>query len=133
MSYFCFFIYYTWRSYICTFKYNDFRIGVWYNLDLDEYFCDELIDENNINKFSRSVAAILVFIIWMGLVGLFLFLKYVDYREWDTMCKWICNICSLLPALWGLLSWFGLIPSKINIINLLSRGISGKITVWINK
>lgn len=89
--------------------------------------------ENNINKFSRSVAAILVFIIWMGLVGLFLFLKYVDYREWDTMCKWICNICSLLPALWGLLSWFGLMPSKINIINLLSRGISGKITVWINK
>ena len=38
-------------KYICTFKYNDFRIGVWYNLDLDEYFCDELIDENNINKF----------------------------------------------------------------------------------
>ena len=79
---------------------------------------------------SRRLKAILMIFI---LVGLFLFLKYVDYREWDTMCKWICNICSLLPALWGLLSWFGLIPSKINIINLLSRGISGKITVWINK
>ena len=38
-------------KYVCTFKYNDFRIGVWQNLTLDEYYCDEIIDENNINKF----------------------------------------------------------------------------------
>ena len=39
-------------KYMCCFKYNDFKIGVWYNLELDEYFCDEIIDLSNPHKYA---------------------------------------------------------------------------------
>ena len=42
-------------KYMCCFKYEDFKVGVWYNLDLDEYFCDELIDKDNPNKFCMNL------------------------------------------------------------------------------
>lgn len=39
-------------KYLCCFKYEDFKIGVWENLESGELFCDERIDEDNINKFA---------------------------------------------------------------------------------
>lgn len=39
-------------KFMCSFKYEDFKIGVWENLENGQYFCDELIDESNINKFA---------------------------------------------------------------------------------
>ena len=42
-------------NYVCTFKYNDFKIGVWYNLELNEYFCDEIVDLSCIHKFTMSL------------------------------------------------------------------------------
>lgn len=39
-------------KYLCCFKYEEFKIGVWENLENGELFCDERIDEDNINKFA---------------------------------------------------------------------------------
>lgn len=39
-------------KYLCCFKYEEFKIGVWENLESGELFCDERIDEDNINKFA---------------------------------------------------------------------------------
>lgn len=38
--------------FLCCFKYEDFKVGVWENLENGELFCDEKIDEDNINKFA---------------------------------------------------------------------------------
>lgn len=39
-------------KFLVCFKYEDFKIGVWENLENGELFCDERIDEDNINKFA---------------------------------------------------------------------------------
>ena len=39
-------------KFLACFKYEDFKIGVWENLENNELFCDERIDEDNINKFA---------------------------------------------------------------------------------
>lgn len=39
-------------QFMCAFKYEEFRIGVWFNLETEELFCDENIDKDNINKFA---------------------------------------------------------------------------------
>lgn len=41
--------------YLACFKYEDFKIGVWQNLDNGTFFCDEIIDNSNINKFCMSL------------------------------------------------------------------------------
>ena len=59
-------------------------------------------------------------VIWIVLVALFLFLKFIDWKDWK---EWniLFNILSILPALWGLLSWRGWIWSKVNVIEGLSK------------
>lgn len=39
-------------KFLACFKYEDFKIGVWENLENGELFCDERIDEDNVNKFA---------------------------------------------------------------------------------
>ena len=39
-------------KFLACFKYEDFKIGVWENIENGELFCDERIDEDNINKFA---------------------------------------------------------------------------------
>lgn len=39
-------------KFLACFKYEDFKIGVWENLENNELFCDERVDEDNINKFA---------------------------------------------------------------------------------
>jgi len=38
-------------KFICAFKYEDFKIGVWQNMDLYSVFCDYKIEQDNMNKF----------------------------------------------------------------------------------
>lgn len=38
-------------KFICAFKYESFKIGVWQNLDLYSVYCDYKIENDNINKF----------------------------------------------------------------------------------
>ena len=78
--------------------------------------------ESNSWKRSRTIATILYSVLWVGMVILFLFLKFIDYSSWK---GWniLFNILSVLPALWGLLSWGGWIWPKANVIN----GIANKV------
>lgn len=39
-------------KFLACFKYEDFKIGVWENVENNELFCDERIDEDNVNKFA---------------------------------------------------------------------------------
>ena len=57
-------------NYVCTFKYNDFKIGVWYNLELNEYFCDEIVDLSCIHKFTMSLDDFAITFFTRGTVGL---------------------------------------------------------------
>lgn len=38
-------------NFICVFKYESFKIGVWYCKEEDFYFCDEIIDNGSPHKF----------------------------------------------------------------------------------
>lgn len=42
-------------KFMCMFKYDIFKIGVWYDLDADEYFCDERIDANSPHKYAMRL------------------------------------------------------------------------------
>lgn len=75
--------------------------------------------ESNSLKRSKTIATVLYTILWIVLVILFLFLKYIDYSNWK---GWgiLFNVLSILPALWGLLSWGGWIWPKANVIDRIS-------------
>lgn len=78
--------------------------------------------ESNSWKRSRTIATILYSVLWVGMVILFLFLKFIDYSSWK---GWniLFNILSVLPALWGLLSWGGWIWPKANVINWIANKV----------
>ena len=75
--------------------------------------------ESNSWKRSRTIATIIYTLLWTALVILFLFLKFIDYSNWK---GWniLFNGLSILPALWGLLSWGGWIWPKANVIDRFS-------------
>ena len=60
-------------------------------------------------------------------------LKYVDYREWNSIGICICNILIVISALWGLLNWIGWVPKKMDLINWLSNWLYNKIATWFDK
>lgn len=78
--------------------------------------------KRNLHKFSRCLATALFFIIWLLLVVLFLILRFVDYSSWY---GWniLFNSLTFLPVIWGLLSWGGFLPSKVDIIGWMSKHI----------
>ena len=77
------------------------------------------ISENTWRK-SRKIASFFFSLIWIVLVALFLFLNFIDWRNWKGWNIFF-NILSILPALWGLLSWRGWIWPKVNVIDWLSK------------
>ena len=77
---------------------------------------------NNSQRKSRQFATILFIVLWLCLVLLFVFLKYVDYSKW-TGWNILFNSLSLLPALWGLLSWGGWILPKANVIDWITKRV----------
>lgn len=76
------------------------------------------IDSNSRRK-SRTIATVIYVVLWVILAALFLFLRFVDYSSWKGWRIFI-NILSILPVLWGLLSWGEWIWKKINVINWIS-------------
>lgn len=89
------------------------------NVKLDEQSGKlDRIDSNSRRK-SRTIATAIYVVLWLTLAVLFLFLRFVDYSSWKGW-RIFFNILSILPALWGLLSWGGWIWKKINVINWIS-------------
>ena len=92
--------------------------------------------DNHDTKFlsiAKIAAGTIIFFVWLGLVVLFLILKYIDYSNWTNMWKIVLNIFSVIPALWGLLSWFGIIKNKAYILDFLTNKIYTIIKTWFDQ
>lgn len=87
----------------------------------------------NINRVAFWIASVVFVMCWLALAGLFLTLKYVDYQNWSTWWRYVMNIASIVPVLWGLCCWMGWIKPKANIIQWLASRISGWIAGLLNK
>lgn len=91
---------------------------------------------NHDTKFlliAKIAAGTIIFFVWLGLVVLFLTLKYIDYSNWTNIWKIVLNILSVIPALWGLLSWFGIIKNKAYILDFLTNKIYTIIKTWFDQ
>lgn len=91
---------------------------------------------NHDTKFlsiAKIAAGTIIFFVWLGLVVLFLILKYIDYSNWTNIWKIVLNILSVIPALWGLLSWFGIIKNKAYILDFLTNKIYTIIKTWFDQ
>lgn len=92
--------------------------------------------DNHDTKFlsiAKIAAVTIIFFVWLGLVVLFLILKYIDYSNWTNIWKIVLNILSVIPALWGLLSWFGIIKNKAYILDFLTNKIYTIIKAWFDQ
>ena len=92
--------------------------------------------DNHDTKFlsiAKIAAGTIIFFVWLGLVVLFLILKYIDYSNWTNIWKIVLNIYSVIPALWGLLSWFGIIKNKAYILDFLTNKIYTIIKTWFDQ
>ena len=92
--------------------------------------------DNHDTKFlsiAKIAAGTIIFFVWLGLVVLFLILKYIDYSNWTNIWKIVLNILSVIPALWGLFSWFGFIKNKAYILDFLTNKIYTIIKTWFDQ
>lgn len=92
--------------------------------------------DNHDTKFlsiAKIAAGTIIFFVWLGLVVLFLILKYIDYSNWTNIWKIVLNILSVIPALWGLLSWFGIIKNKAYILDFSTNKIYTIIKNWFDQ
>lgn len=92
--------------------------------------------DNHDTKFlsiAKFAAGTIILFVWLGLVVLFLILKYIDYSNWTNIWKIVLNILSVIPALWGLLSWFGIIKNKAYILDFLTNKIYTIIKTWFDQ
>lgn len=92
--------------------------------------------DNHDTKFlsiAKIAAGTIIFFVWLVLVVLFLILKYIDYSNWTNIWKIVLNILSVIPALWGLLSWFGIIKNKAYILDFLTNKIYTIIKTWFDQ
>jgi len=84
-------------------------------------------------SIARFVAGTIITIVWCGLVILFLTLKYIDYSNWTNIWRIILNILSILPVLWGLMCWFGIIKQKAYLLEILTNKLFKIIKNWFDK
>ena len=92
--------------------------------------------DNHDTKFlsiAKIAAGTIIFFVWLVLVVLFLILKYIDYSNWTNIWKIVLNILSVIPALWGLLCWFGIIKNKAYILDFLTNKIYTIIKTWFDQ
>ena len=82
---------------------------------------------------AKFVAGVIIFAVWFGLVVLFYILKYIDYSNWTNIWKIVLNILSIIPTLWGLLSWFGIIKNKAFMLDFLTKKLYTIIKSWFDQ
>ena len=84
-------------------------------------------------SIAKFTAGTIIFFVWFGLVGLFYILKYIDYSNWTNIWKIVLNILSIIPTLWGLLTWFGIIKNKAFMLDFLTNKIFKIIKTWFDQ
>jgi hypothetical protein len=92
--------------------------------------------DNHDDRFlsiSKFIAGIIISVIWIGLVALFIVLKYIDYSNWYNIWKIIFNSLSIIPTLWGLMCWIGIIKQKAYLLNYLTERIFKGLKNWFDK
>ena len=82
---------------------------------------------------AKFVAGVIISAVWFGLVVLFYILKYIDYSNWTNIWKIVLNILSIIPTLWGLLSWFGIIKNKAFMLDFLTKKLYTIIKSWFDQ
>lgn len=86
-----------------------------------------------IQSIAKIAAITIIFLVWFGLVVLFLILKYIDYSSWTNFWTIVFNTLSIIPTLWGLLSWSGIIKNKAYLLNYLTKKIYTIIKNWFDQ
>lgn len=84
-------------------------------------------------SISKFIAGIIISVIWIGLVVLFIVLKYIDYSNWSNIWIIIINSLSIIPTLWGLMCWIGIIKQKAYLLNYLTGKIFKRLKNWFDK
>lgn len=89
--------------------------------------------EKKFYKIARFVAKSAIGILWLIVVAFLVWSKFLDITTWKGLKYITVNSLIILFSLWGLLCWFGVIPSKANIIDHLTSTINTWITNWFDK
>lgn len=83
--------------------------------------------------FAKLISGTIIVVSWCTLVILFVVLKYVDYSNWSNIWKILLNSLSIIPTLWGLMCWIGVIKQRSYLLNFLTKKIYEKIKKWFDK
>ena len=83
--------------------------------------------------FAKLISGTIIVVSWCALVTLFVILKYVDYSNWSNIWKILLNSLSIIPTLWGLMCWIGVIKQKSYLLNFLTKKICKRIKKWFDK
>lgn len=89
--------------------------------------------EEKIIKISKFAAKITVGVLWLIVIAFLVWSNFLDLKTWKGFWYIFINAVTLIFSLWGLLCWFGCIPSKANLIDWLTSFIQKWITNWFNK
>lgn len=83
--------------------------------------------ESRIDSISKFITRGTFVVFEVTLYTLFVWAKFINFKEWDTCKHWMSNIACLIAilitALWGILSWNGRINSKINLMQKIESAI----------
>lgn len=89
--------------------------------------------DNNIKRFANILAYACYWLVWGVLIVIFLIKNYIDISTWKCVWKIAFKVLFIVPALWGLCSHAGVIPSKINFINKIANFFYEKINLLLEK
>lgn len=77
--------------------------------------------KSNLRRQSQNYAKNIIVVLWLILVAFAIFIRFgIKLSLW---LKWAESIATIFLTLWGLLSWFGIIPGKDKTIEWLSDKI----------
>ena len=76
--------------------------------------------DHNIHNISHSLAIALFLLFALFLLSAFVWVKFIDIRDWHSTKNIIINVIYLIILItstgWGIFSWAGWLPTRKNII-----------------
>lgn len=89
--------------------------------------------DSKLKKIADVGAKGVVLVLWMALMGLFLYLKFGNLSSSNCVVQVVIAVLLGFQTLWGLLSWMGLIWTKANILNCVSNEFYQILKKWFDK